>query len=372
MRRPANCRRMAESTWLTSRATASEDIATTDRTSSTSAATSQTVPVVPMLRGSGGGAPVGRRRRRVRRAVGGPATTLGRRGAGGVVDGHGSCSASSHRVAVERTDPESCTRGVELAERLGVQPRRDRVQGLDQARPEPIGGLPAHDRGDVLRRLERAVVDQLDQGVGADPRVRAEEQRDVDDAGRRAPGGSAARRRRGRRPPRTRCRTPCAAPPGTAAGSRIRAARRRSTRATPRAGRSARVSPSRSATSRRTTKALVSWAGAAARARATVPSSARTRAAWVAVTSASGCARPMLRNCTAVPAYSGTTSTSPSRQRGRDQLARPEAECPPHGEPGPVERLAVDLGEQAALGEVERRDRDDVVRWWRRRGPPLR
>ena len=41
-------------------------------------------------------------------------------------------------------------------------------------------------------------------------------------------------------------------------------------------------------------------------------------------------------------------------QGGRHQLARPEPERPPHGEPGPVERLAVDLGEQPALREVER------------------
>ena len=174
---------MAESTWLTSRATASEDIATTDRTSSTSAATSQTVPLVPMLRGSGGGAPVGRRRRR--RAAGGrrAGDHTGRRRAGGVVDGHGSCSASSHCVAVERDGTGGLHPGVELAQRLGVQPRRDRVERRDQARPVPIGGGPAHDRGDVLGRLQRAVVDQLDQVAGADRGIGAEEQRDVDDAG---------------------------------------------------------------------------------------------------------------------------------------------------------------------------------------------
>ena len=46
-RRPANWRRIAESTWLTARATASDDAATTVSTSNTPAASSHAVPLVP-------------------------------------------------------------------------------------------------------------------------------------------------------------------------------------------------------------------------------------------------------------------------------------------------------------------------------------
>ena len=48
-------------------------------------------------------------------------------------------------------------------------------------------------------------------------------------------------------------------------------------------------------------------------------------------------------------------------QCGADELSRAEPELPFDAEPTLLEGLAVELGEQDALGEVERSDRDDVI-----------
>ncbi len=48
-------------------------------------------------------------------------------------------------------------------------------------------------------------------------------------------------------------------------------------------------------------------------------------------------------------------------QGGADELSRAEPERPFHTEPILLERLAVELGEQHTLGEVERAHRDGVV-----------
>ena len=76
---------------------------------------------------------------------------------------------------------------------------------------------------------------------------------------------------------------------------------------------------------------------------------------------AAGASASRLTNCNAVPAYSGRNSIKPVGERRRDELARPELERALHAEALRFERLAVDLGEQRALVEVERTDRDGVV-----------
>jgi hypothetical protein len=71
VRNSAIWRRMAASTRSVTRRTSSETSAATIQTMTAPRATSQPVPVRPMLFGSGGGAPDGRRRRRPCLTVGG-------------------------------------------------------------------------------------------------------------------------------------------------------------------------------------------------------------------------------------------------------------------------------------------------------------
>ena len=86
-------------------------------------------------------------------------------------------------MAVDRTESEASARALRLRN-VSVSSRADTASSaVDQARSGPVDRVAAHDRRDVLGRLQRAVVDQLDEVVGADGRVGAEEQRDVDDAG---------------------------------------------------------------------------------------------------------------------------------------------------------------------------------------------
>ena len=51
----------------------------------------------------------------------------------------------------------------------------------------------------------------------------------------------------------------------------------------------------------------------------------------------------------------------PEREGGTDQLAGPDPDGPPDLEPAGLERLRVELRQDPALGEVERRDGDGVV-----------
>ena len=334
------------------------------------AATSQTVPVVPMLRGSGGAHRSGAGGGALRRAVGGPATASAGVVRGDVVDGHAAARRRATRLAVERIEPVACTPGVELAQVVRVQP-------LPRPRRAPRPGAPRTDRPQSRRTSgvtfsagcsARSSISSTRSPVPIAGSV-LKSKRDVDDAGVERLVGQRTAGVERRRPPRTRCRRPRAGRRGRADGSRTRVARRRSAGATPHGGRSVRVSPSRSATSRRTTKALASCAGAGARARATVPSQ-RLDECGVGRRDVGLGMRPAdAQELHRGPGVLRARRRRALAQRGRDELARPEVERPPHAEPGALQRLAVDLGEQLALGEVERCHRDDVAPRRRRRGP---
>ena len=133
-------------------------------------ATSQPVPVSPMLPGSGGAAPDGRRRRRSA-APGGPADRArGRR----CRRRPGGRSARSVVIATLRAEPGGRDRAaadspcghlrVQVAEarRWSAAPT-PRRRGSTRRRPEVVDDLGAHERRDVLGRLQAAVVAQLDQ-----------------------------------------------------------------------------------------------------------------------------------------------------------------------------------------------------------------
>ena len=107
VRSRATCSRNAVSARSANRSTAGNASAAGTQISSTTERKSQSLPLRPMLRGSGGGAPVGRRRRRVP-SIGSEACDAGRTAARGDVDRrrvrHRSSSCSSHAAATRVGD----------------------------------------------------------------------------------------------------------------------------------------------------------------------------------------------------------------------------------------------------------------------------
>ena len=74
-----------------------------------------------------------------------------------------------------------------------------------------------------------------------------------------------------------------------------------------------------------------------------------------------GATAPALKNANSSPPVVGHQLDQSGVQGGADELSRAEPERPFHTEPILLERLAVQLGEQHTLGEVERAHRDGVV-----------
>ena len=197
-------------------------------------------PVRPIWRGSGGGAPDGRRRRRLIRTLEG---TSRRNWLDRVAWQRRRLEWSRRRSRPPRGDDGCdvgigrCRGGVELADGGGRQLGRRGIDHVDQRLSPPVDDLHPHERCDVLRRLQPAVVGQLDDVGGADQRIGREQQGDVDGAaeerlaGQRAPG---VERRRTRRSAARRRRPD---PPGRAAGSGTPPVRRTSARRRRRRGR---------------------------------------------------------------------------------------------------------------------------------------
>ena len=106
------------------------------------------------------------------------------RAASGRPPSRGSCPASSTRASRARSVPVSST---------GGHP----VERGEQVRAVAGDDIPAHQRGDVLGRLQPAVIGQYDQMPRRDARIGGEQQRDADVPRPPGPAGSAAPRRRG-------------------------------------------------------------------------------------------------------------------------------------------------------------------------------
>ena len=245
---------------------------------------------------------------------------------------------------------------------------------VDQTRAEPVDRGPADDRRDVLGRLQRAVVGQLDQVAGADRRVGAEEQRDVDDAGVERLVGERATgvegHDLGELDAVDLAQAVEAQRPGRALG---RSTEGQLPRDAP-AGRSAASSPRRSATARRTTKAFASCAGARARGHwATFPASASDQRGVGGRDIGLGTARR--RGSGTAPRCRRTPAPRrrvPRRSAGATSSRGPSPNARWTGRPARSSACGVDLGEQPALGEVERGDRDrGVVRGDRTSRAPL-
>ena len=74
-------------------------------------------------------------------------------------------------MAVDRTESEASARALRLRNTSVVEPCGHRVERRDQARSGPVDRVAAHDRRDVLGRLQRGLSTELDEVVGADGRV---------------------------------------------------------------------------------------------------------------------------------------------------------------------------------------------------------
>ena len=164
-------------------------------------------------------------------------------------------------------------------------------------------------------------------------------------------------------PSRSQCRTCPRGPAGTAAGSSTPAGRRRS--ALRRRGRRSLIvrRPACSAVWRRHHEGV----GVLRRSRLERGHRiARQRLeqgapGWPRRVARMEWSSPRRTKPRALPAYSGTNSTSPAGSAGATNSRGPRSTARRTVVPGGLERLAVDLAEQRALGEVERADRDGVV-----------
>ena len=193
-----------------SRRSGAEKRATTIQATSTTRPTIHARPVRPMFRGSGGGAPVGRRRPGVRRTVGGtdevgtpvppspiagsigaavtgaPSVACERRGASRGADcagtwrGRGTQSARQPGCDDRRDVVVVAELAVQVAHGLGRQPRRGRVDDIGDPGSPPIDQLGADQRRDVLGRLQPAIVGELDEVRVVEDRIGGEQQPDVD------------------------------------------------------------------------------------------------------------------------------------------------------------------------------------------------
>ncbi len=154
---------------------------------------------------------------------------------------------------------------------------------------------------------------------------------------------------------------------GRRVGTRTRAGRRRSSRGPPRRGRSAFAGRSRSAVSRVTTKVLASCAGEGAST--VIPRSAKSLASWslVPATSVGADVGGEARELERTPGVLRHHLDQTAGERRQHELPGAETERTPHLVAVALQGLAVDLGHQFALGEVERSDGDRVVAKGRRR-----
>ena len=180
VRRWATARRIAVSMRSVSRRSGAEKRATTIQATSTTRPTIHARPVRPMFRGSGGGAPVGRRRPGVRRTVGGtdevdtpvPPSPIA-----------GSIGRRRHRWPANQAATTDVTvvlivaeLAVQVAHGLGRQSRRGRVDDIGDPGTPPIDQLGADQRRDVLGRLQPAIVGELDEVRVVEDRIGGEQQ----------------------------------------------------------------------------------------------------------------------------------------------------------------------------------------------------
>ena len=151
VRRRATCRRIAESSRSVKPPNAVELWARTAQSSNTPNATNHPVPVVPMCFGRGGGAPDGRRRRRVRVAVLGAGCCAPATGGGSAGSSRPRHRPSREPLILEPLPSDCaeiigavCHPGVQRSELGRRQPCGHRVDGIDEVRSPSIDELRAH------------------------------------------------------------------------------------------------------------------------------------------------------------------------------------------------------------------------------------
>ena len=247
------------------------------------------------------------------------------------------------------------------AELLGRERRRDRVEGCADRGTEPSSVPRAHDRRDVLGRLQMTIVLEEDEVVARRAAVGGEETADVDGPARSACGVSGPPASSGRNSSNIRP-IDVARDPGRQSG-RVRGIR--AVRRTPSPARTGEIaeasagrSSSRTLARHREPVAILRRRGGEHREPAAPEREGERRC----VTSRSfgersptRASRKVERRC---PPYSGTSSTRPSLERGLHELARPEAELAEHPEP-PAPPAPARRARRAAGSRGSRRRRCD-------------
>ena len=267
--------------------------------------------------------------------------------------------ARSQSAATRRGScPASLDLRVEGAQRVGGKPRGHRVEHGQQARAEAGDRLAAHHGRDVLGRLQGAVIGQHHQMPCRDVRVGREEQRDRD-----VPGTQGLERQR---------------PPGVEGDERLEAQAVGSLQAAQAIGalgalrRPAEHQPRRhrgevpdrpQAVARRRRRRHHDGVGVLRGGRAggqQAPAGQRAGQSPVGGLDV-GCRRamPEADELQRRPGVLRNNLQQAVHQGRLDQLAGAQIRHDPDREAARRERLPVDLGEQDALGKIERPDRDD-------------
>src|SRR5262245_12722788 len=179
VRRRTIWRSTAASAWSVTRRAGAQNTRTAIQATKTPSTVSHSRPVEPRLRGSGGAAPVGRRRRRERWAVWAVVAAVGPRATwSDVVMVAPSRQALLPQPPVGHPAGGLARRhlGVERPQRGGRQAGRHGVDGGGELVAPAVDDLPPHDRRDILHGLHAPVVRQHDQSAAADGGVGREQQ----------------------------------------------------------------------------------------------------------------------------------------------------------------------------------------------------